>query len=289
MNFNAPISRGSQPEFHEGSGLRSVRDSDSTSQLWKKNKAVKNQHVSDGQALTALTREVGKLRRRIPGGYVPQTIPETYFPFKIYQPDQGLLCGLKAPIPAAIFDSSGNATKCNIDPSVPTDLGATPPTVNPKTDYWRLWCVRGGGVEVRSYYSSVGSVFNNYAGLTISAFGTDGIIPFDQSDNVTQNVIANSFFITNGTTYGYPDNNVYGGIIVMDGDPISNLIYYCFWLEITPDLNSSQIPLVRVKGRRFTGGIGYNNEMPAMSSFLIPIAIMGTDSTQSSPYVLTTL
>lgn len=62
--FNTPLPRAQQPVFHEGSDLRSNRDSDVTAKLWQKNRTSQAQNDSYGIAIAAMQRELGKLRRR---------------------------------------------------------------------------------------------------------------------------------------------------------------------------------------------------------------------------------
>lgn len=60
--------RANQTRIHEGSSLRSVRDSDRTSNLWKRHNG--NQFNLEGvyRSLDKLHQDLGKLRRRIVGG-----------------------------------------------------------------------------------------------------------------------------------------------------------------------------------------------------------------------------
>ncbi len=62
--FSQPIRRTTQPTFAEGSGLASVRDARNTSQLWKKNVAMKGQGLADNLALASMQQQMNKLKRR---------------------------------------------------------------------------------------------------------------------------------------------------------------------------------------------------------------------------------
>jgi hypothetical protein len=68
VNFNSPLPRATQPFHHEGSELRSVRDSDSNSKLWQKAAIGQRQNNQYGEAIERITRELGRLRRRVVGG-----------------------------------------------------------------------------------------------------------------------------------------------------------------------------------------------------------------------------
>lgn len=80
--MNTPISIRTQSRFHEGSGLRSLRDSDSLLRAWKKGGAT-------GQALAELSNAVGhiewrlnNLRRRSSDSGI--YAGSNFYPFKIY-------------------------------------------------------------------------------------------------------------------------------------------------------------------------------------------------------------
>ena len=63
-NFVNPISRGTQPRFHESSQLRSPRDSDSLHKGWKKNAQSTEQVYRLSQAVEQIQRELNRLRLR---------------------------------------------------------------------------------------------------------------------------------------------------------------------------------------------------------------------------------
>ena len=84
MNFNTPIPRTTAPKWHEGSPLRSVRDSDANATAWKRSQNSGSQSEDYGRALTKLQKELNKLKRR-QTGYDNRQL-ENFFPFKIYQP-----------------------------------------------------------------------------------------------------------------------------------------------------------------------------------------------------------
>lgn len=66
-NFNAPIPRAKQPTYHEGSALRSVRDSDANAKQWQKNKQVVKSLNGAIQAIEQTQKQVNALKRRIIG------------------------------------------------------------------------------------------------------------------------------------------------------------------------------------------------------------------------------
>ena len=84
MNFNSPIPRATQPRFHEGSGMRSVRDGDATSKVWQKSSSGQQQLNGLGLAVQQVQKQVMALRRRITGGGMPEDLITSLCPFKIY-------------------------------------------------------------------------------------------------------------------------------------------------------------------------------------------------------------
>ena len=68
MNFNAPLPRAKQPGFHEGSALRSVRDSDVNAKMWQKNRDIGKCLNSVAQATEQNSKQIAKLLRRVVGG-----------------------------------------------------------------------------------------------------------------------------------------------------------------------------------------------------------------------------
>jgi hypothetical protein len=93
MLFNAPLPHPVLPKFHEGSGMRSVRDSDTNALAWKKNSKTAGQSVSLTNAVAKLQRNVAQMRRKtigfraggagggnfnVRGLYVPGTIYNLY-------------------------------------------------------------------------------------------------------------------------------------------------------------------------------------------------------------------
>jgi len=69
-NFNSPIPRAKQPAFHEGSSMRSVRDSDANAKNWIKSKDTARALEFISQATQQNTRQIEKLRHRIVGGAI---------------------------------------------------------------------------------------------------------------------------------------------------------------------------------------------------------------------------
>lgn len=291
MNFNNPIPRAVQPLYNEGSALRPSRDSDTVGQAWKKNDAVNAQLKSIVQNVAKLQTDIGKLKKRQTGYLLPQST-ENFYPFKLYQPDP-------SNYPANIntigttFDQNGNASMVYINPSIPTNLMSVPPTINPNTDSWRLWLIRDGIVEIRPYYSVIidlqnggyesdGPAINNFAFQQDVYFGTD-LFANQYDAQSAAGGVTNGFFETTGESeFGFPDANIYGGTLViggpfMDTGEPSEAPSVFFWIEITPDTNDIQVPLARIKLRRYGGGAGgaYDNlPMPAYSPFIIPVGFV---------------
>lgn len=315
MLFNQPIPRARQPHFSEGTALASVRDDRNNSKQWQKNDTIKDQNNAVTLALTSMQQQLNKLKRR-QVGYSPQQ-NEVFYPFKIYQPPQSAFPATGI-IQGTIFDTNANPSPINIDSSKPTNFGSSPPTVNPTTDYWRLWLVRNGQTEIRPFYSSIDSGFtgfdgngsaNNFASQREVFFGTDTITPFRAApynapigklpksepgtyDSTNDDSgVGNGVFYTNGETdNSYPDQYLYSGVIVVDGtfDGLSE-IFYSLWIEITPDTDDSQIPLARIKGFRFTNDpdIGYSTDvLPTFSPFIIPVGQILNFASTSNPSVV---
>lgn len=67
MNFNAPLQQGKQPRYHEGSDLRSVRDSDVNSRLHSKARVGQRQSDNLNQSVALLHKQLAGLRRRVVG------------------------------------------------------------------------------------------------------------------------------------------------------------------------------------------------------------------------------
>jgi hypothetical protein len=141
MIFNAALPLHLRPKYSEGTKLASSRDSRNTSQSWKQAIKTADQNNAVTITLQKVMRELAKQRRKPLGGFVPQEIPEPFYPFKIYQPDISTLASM-----GWTFDINGNPTAINIDATVPTNL---PTTINPNTDGWRIWAVREGMVSCR--------------------------------------------------------------------------------------------------------------------------------------------
>lgn len=66
--MNSPIPRSNQPRWHEGSYMRSIRDSDSTSRQWIRAKSNGYNTDNSNRATFSQNQRLNKLRRRIIGG-----------------------------------------------------------------------------------------------------------------------------------------------------------------------------------------------------------------------------
>jgi hypothetical protein len=222
MNFSNPIPRGVQPKYHEGSALRSVRDADTNARQWSKNSSVGGQNDNLMNAVSKTQRDLASLRRR-QLGYQGNTILS--HPFKIYQPTN-----YSTFTTGRILSETGAVTVCNINASVPTNLAAIPPTVNPATDSWRFWSVRSGLVEKRLDYSySPLNTMSNWA-LLIDTENTDG---------VTLNPIGPF----NGNDFDASTTETLAPPIILNGSINSQgFAAYSFFIIITPDGNPNDIP-----------------------------------------------
>jgi hypothetical protein len=161
LNFNNPIARATQPFFSEGSGLRSVRDSDALGRQWQKNSNVSAQNQGVLRVLEKMQRDINRIRRRVLPAIPAQQ--EMFFPFKVYQPSNlGAYVGMTVPMYVdQAFNPSdqvhfGIPKSCVVtDTNTPTNLAANPPTVS-IADTWRFFCVRSGIIEYRPIYSLMG-------------------------------------------------------------------------------------------------------------------------------------
>lgn len=235
MLFNNPLPRGQQPRFHESSGLRSIRDGDSTDKLWKKSKTDSWQVGALARALQRTDRIVQGLRRRILGGTPPQdTAALPKHPFQIYQPSN--VSAFKTGI-AFLGPGDGVATMCNIDATKPTDFTANPPTVNP-SEAWRFWAVRSGTVEVRPTYKvPVAHFANNQYGDVVGDLGDNYALKYfvkNYTDGVSPHVTQAPFESSTDETVNPP-------LILSRAANGPNTFVFGFWLKITPDTATADV------------------------------------------------
>lgn len=78
MKFSNPIPRTGLVKFHEASPLRSLRDSDTVSALWKKDRKNGNQTSALTNATSQIQQQMMRLRPRA-------LAPYQFHPFKVYQ------------------------------------------------------------------------------------------------------------------------------------------------------------------------------------------------------------
>jgi len=62
--FNNPQPQKKLPKFHEGSRLKSPRDSDSIGRVWSKNKTIESQVASMSENLKQVIQELNRIRIR---------------------------------------------------------------------------------------------------------------------------------------------------------------------------------------------------------------------------------
>jgi len=147
MTSGTPINRPVQPRFGAGSGLQSPLGSDDLTNQWKKTKVPASSTFNlAGQVAQIVSAELRKRRRVLtPPAAITQT--DTFFPFKIYQPDLSQIADFGYILDNQI-ENLRNFTA--IDSTVPTNL---PTTINPITDGWRIWAIRDGMYSARNFES----------------------------------------------------------------------------------------------------------------------------------------
>jgi hypothetical protein len=221
----------------------------------------------------------------------PTTLPplEKIYPFKVYKTTPpGVPLDKdgnpKLPLPTAItFDATTGVQKvCNIDTTKPTDFSAAPPTVNPTTDAWRFYALRGGYIQIRSYFSVLATYSNNYFVGYLKDYnqlvqpenGTDGLTPWgvpgEPSDSwdMPRNVSVEG---AGGDILVIPSNSTDASDLDSSG-----YIMFSLWLEINPDIDSSDEVTVKVKGNRWDLQDFTNYPAPPFqdSPNIIPIAVI---------------
>lgn len=158
-----PLSRPRKPFFGESSALRSPLDPDALNRQWQKGQQTSASSFGLQQSVRRLEGIVAQLRRRIIG--MPPstpTEPETFFPFKVYQPT-GLSVWLGKTCPLIVGTSdNGVFRQCVVvAAATPTDLSANPAKVS-LADTWRFIAVRSGLIEYRPIYNQgVGGIFDS--------------------------------------------------------------------------------------------------------------------------------
>lgn len=224
----------------ETSPYLNLRDPTAQNQIWK-------MFERTGKRVSELTRLIQMLNDRIAKcerwGTVPMQ-PDTFFPFKIYQP------GVTTQTQCTLFGQQGSSAPftgaaCTIDPTNPTNLGTTPPTINPTTDAWRFFAVRNGLVEYRAIY-------NQYVA------GSNGIpsVPYDPN-NWGYKFGGFVSFITNSDRVGiWPDEafdetnpDTAPALLAVGINPDgANALYVQLWIQIVADSLTSAIPTFTICG-----------------------------------------
>lgn len=239
MNFVTTIPRATQPRFREGSAMRSNRDSDTVARSWDRNRQSSGINGGIANALSKMQTDINRIKRRtLP--FIPSN--ETFFPFKIYQPNLATL-----PYWGVIFSTSGVGKQIAIDSTKPTNLTADAPTVNPKTDGWRILAVRNGRVQCDWPYALIESgaidVFEwnrdwGFGGVGSGYIsGVDGIgsLPYVNDGNNTN---IDSYGENTTTIYNNDYQNFNGCPIVFDGEPGGP--EFVIWLQIVNPSNQDE-------------------------------------------------
>jgi len=296
--FSSPIPRAVQPRYNEGAnvGAVSVRDDRANSKQWQKNRIVGNQMRQDGAAFALLQRRVAQLRKGKTGYEVSQSKIPPFSIYKIDPPADGTA--------SITFDSTGAQVAITVDSNVPTDFSAIPPTVNPRTDAWRFYQVRSGYVQVRPYFSLIGSLggfysgyFKDYSDLYRVYDVCDGITPEGFPPGNTNG----KPWDTEAKTLGAGASNLFSPLVIpsLAGDDtdldFDGNILFSFWLTIIPDTSSSDNITITLNGWRWSySAIGsyVNSPFPGASPNMIPIGVIKSQQanfdspTSPNPYDL---
>ncbi len=200
------------------------------------------------------------------------------------------------------FDSTGAQVAITVDSNVPTDFSAIPPTVNPVTDAWRFYQVRSGYVQVRPYFSLIGSLGGFYSGYfkDYSAL----LRVYDVCDGITPE--GYPFGSLNGKPWDTSDKTLGVGSVLsplvipsLAGDDtdldFDGNVLFSFWLTITPDSGPSDDVAITLNGWRWSySAIGsyVNSPFPGASPNVIPIGVIKSQQanfdspTSPNPYDL---
>ena len=240
------------PQFRVGSGLRSPLDADNLTNQHKKTSVTNQSTFNLATQVQQHSVLINKLRRRITSPpLTPTSPPETFFPFKIYQPTLAQISQFTNGI-CFLDPSSGAQSSIAIDATRPTNL---PVTVNPNTDAWRFFAVRSGIVEIRPnytllemgngfgsnlpYYSGLGDWItdpNNWGWRYYVSSGTDFVSPpADYQFDDNSGVMNSPPLVFTGTLNTPEANNFYPW-------------WFALWIAITPDTSDASLPTVQIAG-----------------------------------------
>jgi hypothetical protein len=276
-DFLMPSSGGWLKRPRQTSPLLPLRDSTAQNQMYKMVDQI-NRRASQ------LTNIIQQLQSRIAKSERWGTVPvqgEPFYPFKIYRPNLNAL-----PPFGVIFDQAGNGTQCTIDSTTPTNLTGATPTVNPKTDGWRIQAVRNGIVSTNFLYplpTTVQDVLNGFNDYLYDVFdynsdfgnpglgegylhGTDGWGSFTAAQAVGEPSVPTFFEYDGQTTTMFLDpNQTRWGcpLIIDDGttfdDPSGDQLTYAIWIEIRNNANQdTDVPV---------GGFSYITVKASTSGF----------------------
>lgn len=291
--FPSQIPRTIPPKFHTASDQRSLRDADALPRQHIRHTTTNFQQSGNTNQIAELTRQIMRMRlRKQTDPDDPVEIPR--YPFQIYPCD----------IPATgatnclTFDPvTFEPISCVINSEVSTDFAANPPTINPDTDSWRFYALRGGYIQVRPYYTVISpgqqnNIFNyNKDCAHLFRFTNESNGDMSPTDGIDPNLQAresnqwDSPSGNRGNVLVIPSLNVNASDLDGDGN-----ILFALWIEIVPDTSNTENIVAELRGGRWSldpiGGLYIRNPFPSFSSSVIPIAIVKSkqsDFTSTSP------
>lgn len=270
------------------SPLLPLRDPTAQNQMYKMVRQMNRRGSNFTRQNQMLNDRIARVERR---GTVPVQLGE-FYPFKIYQPNLQLL-----PPFGVIFDQAGNGTKCLIDPTTPTVLTGATPTVNPKTDGWRIQAVRNGVVyydalyppptpntatdTINKYYDvfDYNSEFSNTVYGDGYLHGTDGWGSFQAANNVSASDATPTFFEYDGQTTTMLNGanfNRWGCPLIIDdgkvvGAPDNSILQYVIWIEIQNHVNQDGVQDSYITIKASTSGEYGNIQTGPNPNIVIPV------------------
>lgn len=248
-SFNNPVRRKLQPTYGEGSKLRSSRDKDANSLLWKKTANGTTQGDVYGRAIYQINRVIETMRRRIISPIIPAPQPAPFYPFKIYQPNNvASFVGQMAPM--FTDNSVGAPTQCLlVNSQTPTNLLAMPPQVS-VADTWRFFSIRSGLCEFRPIYNYIG--FDNFTSFAPfdsnnwgSKFGGFGI---NSSPDFITGTDGIGVWLTVNTFDQQTEATLQPPCVIGIAPDTIHQVYCSVWIQITADTVSTIYPNMVIYG-----------------------------------------